>query len=121
MYKNLHQKYQKMHITTASKEKILLMLYQGAIRYGKQIQLAMKENDIKNKGIYISKLISIISELMASLDFKSGGQLAKDLEQLYIFIIDETIEANITNNVKHLENIQNILNILYTGWEKIIN
>ena len=65
---NPYRQYQKTSITTASREKILLMLYEGAIRFTKQAISAMEDNRVADKGKYISKATAILSELMATLD-----------------------------------------------------
>jgi len=95
---NPYSQYQKTQVTTASREKVLLMLYEGAIRFTKLAHSALKQKKIAEKGKYISKATAILSELMATLDFKAGGQLAIDLENLYVFMIDKLIEGNIQNN-----------------------
>jgi flagellar protein FliS len=120
MNSNPYKKYQTTHVTTASKEKILLMLYEGAIRFNKQAKAAMLENKIAEKGTYISKTTAILSELLATLDFKIGGQLAADLENLYVFMIDKLIEGNVHNKVECLEAVDGILNTLYQAWKDVI-
>jgi flagellar protein FliS len=120
MSTNAYKKYQKTQVTTASREKILLMLYEGAIRFTKLAQQHMKEKNIAEKGKYISKATAILSELMSTLDFKAGGKLAADLENLYVFMIDKLIEANITNDLEHLKVVENLLMTLYTAWKDVI-
>lgn len=117
---NPYRQYQKTAVTTASREKILLMLYEGAIRFTRQAAVAMQERRIADKGKYISKSTAIISELMATLDFKVGGQLAVDLENLYIFMIDKLIEGNIKNDVECLNHVDKLLNTLYVAWKDVI-
>jgi flagellar protein FliS len=117
---NPYKHYQKTQVTTASREKILLMLYEGAIRFTKQARVAMTEKKIADKGKYISKATAILSELMATLDFKVGGQLAHDLENLYIFMIDKLIEANIQNKVEPLDDVERLLGTLYSAWKDVI-
>lgn len=117
---NPYKTYQRTQVTTASREKILLMLYEGAIRFVKHAQVAMQEKKIADKGRYLSKATAILSELMATLDFKSGGQLAVDLESLYIFMIDKLIEGNINNDLECLKNVENILRTLHAGWQDVI-
>lgn len=117
---NPYQQYQKTSVTTASREKILLMLYEGAIRFIRQATSAMEQDKIAEKGKYISKATAIISELMATLDFKAGGDLATDLENLYIFMIDKLIEGNIENNVQKLKDVEKLLNTLYVAWKDIV-
>lgn len=117
---NPYRSYQKTAITTASREKILLMLYEGAIRFTKQAAAAMREKRIADKGKFISKATAILSELMATLDFKAGGDLALDLENLYVFMIDKLIEGNIENKVECLETVEKLLNTLYTAWKDVV-
>ena len=117
---NPYRQYQKTAVTTASREKILLMLYEGAIRFVRQGAVAMQERRIADKGKYISKATAIISELMATLDFKVGGQLAVDLESLYIFMIDKLIEGNIKNDLECLNHVDKLLNTLYVAWKDVI-
>lgn len=117
---NPYKHYQKTQVVTASREKILLMLYEGAIRFTKQARVAMTEKKIAEKGKSISKATAILSELMATLDFKIGGQLAQDLENLYIFMIDKLIEANVHNKVECLDDVERLLNTLYTAWKDVI-
>jgi flagellar protein FliS len=117
---NPYKQYQKTQVVTASREKILLMLYEGAIRFTKQARVAMNDKKIAEKGKAISKATAILSELMATLDFKIGGQLAQDLENLYIFMIDKLIEANVHNKVECLDDVEKLLNTLYTAWKDVV-
>ena len=117
---NPYKQYQKTQVVTASREKILLMLYEGAIRFTKQARAAMIDKKIADKGKAISKATAIVSELMATLDFKVGGQLAQDLENLYIFMIDKLIEANVHNKVECLDDVERLLNTLYGDWKDVI-
>lgn len=66
---NPYKKYQTTQVMTASREKILLMLYEGAIRFTKQAKVAMEQRKVAEKGTFISKATAILSELMATLDF----------------------------------------------------
>lgn len=117
---NPYSKYQTTQVTTASREKILLMLYEGAIRFTRQAQTAMDQKKVAEKGKYISKATAILSELMATLDFKVGGKLAEDLENLYIFMIDKLIEGNIENNPECLKVVEDLLRTLYSAWKDVI-
>lgn len=117
---NPYSQYQKTQVTTASRGKILLMLYEGAIRFTRQAHTALAQNKIAEKGKYISKATAILSELMATLDFKAGGQLAVDLENLYVFMIDKLIEGNIKNDPACLENVERLLKTLYEGWKDVV-
>ncbi len=117
---NPYSQYQKTQVVTASREKILLMLYEGAIRFTKHAHAALKQGKIAEKGKYISKATAILSELMATLDFKAGGQLAVDLENLYVFMIDKLIEGNIKNDPECLAHVEQLLMTLFEAWKDIV-
>ena len=117
---NPYNRYQKTKVTTASREKVLLMLYEGAIRFTKLARTAMNDKKIADKGRYISKATAILSELMATLDHKVGGDLAQDLENLYVFMIDKLIEGNINNEPECLDNVEEILRTLYSAWKDVV-
>lgn len=117
---NPYSQYQKTQVVTASREKILLMLYEGAIRFTKHAHAAMAQGKIAEKGKYISKATAILSELMATLDFKAGGQLAQDLENLYVFMIDKLIEGNIKNDPECLAHVEQLLMTLYDAWKDVV-
>ncbi|MBY0384115.1 flagellar export chaperone FliS [bacterium] len=117
---NGYSKYKKTSIESASKEKILLMLYEGAIRFIKQAKEANQNKDVKLRGEMIGRAYDIVMELASSLDFKINASVATNLEQLYIYVMEELTRANITGQEKHLENSLKILNILYDGWLKAV-
>jgi len=121
MQNNPYRAYQKTQVTTAKPEKILLMLYEGAIKFNKLAILKMKEKNVAEKGKNISKTLAIISELMNTLDHEKGGQIAADLENLYMFIMDKLIEANMYNRVEELEVVERLLTTLYTAWQDVVN
>lgn len=112
--------YKKTSIQTATKEEILLQLYQAAIKNCKLAKSAIENNEIAKKGEYIGKLQDIIIELNNSLDFEVGGDIAKELASLYDYIIYSTTQANIKIDAKPLEGVLNVLQTLYNGWHEAI-
>lgn len=112
--------YKKTSVGTASKEQILLMLYQSAIKNCKKGIEAIEQKQIAKKGEYIGKLQDIVIELNNSLDFEIGGQIAKELSTLYDYILHSSTQANIKIEKAPLESCLNILNTLYEGWAEAI-
>ncbi|BEH11563.1 MULTISPECIES: flagellar export chaperone FliS [Geobacter] len=113
--------YQNTQVGTASPEKILIMLYDGAINFSKIALERMEKKDLAGKGKYISKAQAIVSELMNTLNHDVGGGIAQRLEQLYIYVIDEYINANINNSPRALENAIRILTVLRDSWVEAID
>src|SRR5258705_29768 len=111
-----YQKYKNTSIQSASKEKILLLLYEGSIRFIKQAIVAVEKKDIAGRGMNVGRAFDIVAELNNTLNFEAGGDLAKSLEQLYMFVTDQLTKANINNDKKALENALRIMETLYSGW-----
>jgi len=112
--------YKKTSINTASKEQILLMLYQAAIKNCKKGIDAIDRKEIALKGEYIGKLQDIVIELNSSLDFEVGGDVAKELSSLYDFILFSSTQANIKIDREPLEGCLSVLTTLYDGWQEAI-
>lgn len=112
--------YKKTSVETASKEQILLMLYQAAIKNCKKAMEAIDQKNIAKKGEYIGKMQDIVVELSNSLDFEVGGDVAKELASLYDYILYSSTQANIKIEKAPLEGCLKVLNTLYDGWTEAI-
>lgn len=112
--------YKKTAVSTASKEQILLMLYQAAIKNCKKAIEAIEAKNIAAKGEYIGKLQDIVIELNNSLDFEVGGDIAKELSSLYDYMLFASTQANIKIDPEPLHGCLNVLNTLYEGWSEAI-
>ena len=112
--------YKKTSVQTASKEQILLMLYQAAIKNCKKAIDAIEAKDVAKKGEFIGKLQDIVIELNNSLDFEVGGEIAKELSSLYDYVLYSSTQANIKIDKEPLMGCLNVLNTLYDGWASAI-
>lgn len=115
--------YKETSIKTASGGKLILMLYDGAI---KQIDIAIdlidkgpKHYDKTNNAII--KAQDIVTELMVSLDFEKGGDIAKNLFSLYMFFNQQMVNANISKDKELLERIRKLISDLRETWGEVIN
>lgn len=115
-----YKAYQSTQVTTAKPEKVLLMLYEGCIKFVRVAKMKIQENKIADKGKNLSKALAIVSELINTLDHEVGGQLSQDLEALYMFIIDKLIEANIHNKIEDLETVERLMMTLYEAWVDVV-
>lgn len=113
-------KYKQTSVTTASRGQVLLMLYEGAIRFSKLAVEGIKKNDRAQKGTYIGKVQDIVNELSLSLNHEVGGEISRDLERLYNYMIEQLTEANMKNDEKPLETIIKLLETLLDGWKSAV-
>lgn len=87
--------YQQNSVNTASKERLLLMLLDGLVKFIRQGLAGIEEKDIKKSNTNLTKAQSIILELIASLNMEAGGDISKSLSLLYDYMHRRLVEANI--------------------------
>ena len=112
--------YQNNQVTTASPEQILIMLYDGAIRFVRQAKLAIVDGRQGDKSIAIGKAVAIITEFSNTLDYEVGGEIAVDLSRLYDFMIRELSAVNARSKVDRLEPVEKILQDLRDAFTEAI-
>lgn len=92
--------YQQNSVNTASKEKLLIMLYEGLVKFIKQAISALEENDLQKAHTNFIKAQNIILEFMATLNMEIGGELSKSLMALYDYMYRRLVEANTKKNIE---------------------
>jgi flagellar protein FliS len=113
--------YKQMQISTASPAQILILLYEGAIQNVKKAILAIEQKNTADKGKYIGKAHDIINELTLSLNHEVAGQIAKDLERLYNFMVSQLLKANVDSDKEPLVAVQKNLETLLEGWKGAVS
>lgn len=108
--------YFENQVNTASPEQLLIMLYNGAIRFVGEAEEAMANKKIAYRGERISKAIAILSELSATLDHEIGGEIAADLESLYDYMIRTLLAANIQDDASKLVEVREMLSGMRDTW-----
>lgn len=107
-------------VASASPHRLILMLYEGAIAAIASAQQDVRLKNVAAKGEAISKAISIIDGgLKASLDLNVGGELARNLSELYDYMGRRLLQANIRNDAAALEEVRQLLLQLAGAWESL--
>lgn len=112
--------YQKTSITTASKEELVLMLYNGAIKYTRQALEFLRNKNIAESSKNVCRAQAIIVELLNALNFEAGGEIAKNLEYLYSLMVDNLTQANFQKQEAPLELNLQILEKLKDAWTQAL-
>lgn len=116
---NMNQ-YQQNQVNTASPEQILLMLYDGAIRFTRRAIAGIEKNQPELRISGVSKTMAIIAEFSNSLNHEVGGRIAEDLDALYHFMMRELTSANLNNDVKKLRTVEKLLMDLRLTWGEAV-
>ena len=120
--------YKETRIKTASQGQLIIMLYAEAVRQLDQALYLLEMNDTGKKdpgriekiGKAVVKTQEIVSELMVSLDFEQGGDIARNLFALYTWFNRELMEANISQDARRISGVRNLLDDLRGAWQEIV-
>ena len=117
--KNPYNQYKLTEINTANQGKLIVMLYDGAIKF---LNIALNNMDIKTYDVVntnILKAQDIITELLLSLNMKEGGEISSNLFNLYLYFKKRLLEANIQKSSEIVQEVLNHLTLLRESWNKI--
>jgi flagellar secretion chaperone FliS len=117
----LHNEYRHNEVVTSSQGKLIIMMYEGALKCVTFALEGIDSKDLAKKGIHIKKTHDIINELSCALDMEKGGDVAQKLESLYQFILHQLTVANVKSDRKALESIVNVLTPLMEAWKELLD
>lgn len=106
-------------IETASPHELIDLLIQGARSHIATAQGNIQRNQIKEKGEHIGKAISIIEGLKMSLNHDKGGEIAENLLQLYDYVQQILLKANLKNDEDLLARSNMLLAEVHQAWQAI--
>ncbi|MDA8053592.1 MAG: flagellar export chaperone FliS [Deltaproteobacteria bacterium] len=115
-----YDNYQDIDALTADQGKLILMAYEGTINFVKMAKERLMANDYAGKSINISNAVAIINELRSRIDIEKGGETAKNLNNLYIFLSMHLTTANLKKDAHKMDEAVKILENLYNGWVNIV-
>lgn len=127
-YPNALSAYRETRIRTASQGQLVIMLYDEAV---KQLDRGLELLALNSQGKrdpsrieQISKAVvkaqEIITELMVSLDFEQGGEIANNLFSLYTWFNRELLEANLAQNGDRIKAVRNMVDELRGAWHEVV-
>jgi flagellar protein FliS len=112
--------YLASQVNTASPEQLMLMLYDGAVRFAALAIKAIEENDLDKRSTYINKTYAILAEFAATLNHNQDAQLAENLDALYNYMQQQLMNANLHNDPEPVKEVKTMLSDLRQTWAKAI-
>jgi len=112
--------YKKASVTTKDQCTLILMLYDGAIRFLKVALTKIDEEDIEGAHQQLVKAKNIVGELLSSLKTEQGGDVGTGLQSLYTYIYNRLIDANIQKEKEPIIEVIDLLDEIREGWREIV-
>src|SRR5947207_15120522 len=98
---------------------LVVMLYDGALRFIAVARAAMERGDIPARAEAVSRALAIVSELQNTLDLEKGGEVAERLDGLYQFVTGRLMDASFTRNLASLDEATRVLAELRSAWSAV--
>ena len=119
-YNKYIKQYQTSNINTATPEKLMILLFDGALQFLQKAKIAIAEGNLKERSINIDGARKIIRELMRTIDLENGNDVSKQLFKLYNKMVMNLIKANVQRNAALIDTvIEDVSNIRW-GFQKAI-
>ena len=118
-YSNYQNAYKKASVNTLDQTKLIIMLYDGAIKNANFAVEYMKSGEIEKVHDSLIKTKNIVTELLATLNMDHGGEIAKNLKSLYSYMFSLLIEANMEKKSEPVLNVIDLLKELRGAWVQI--
>jgi flagellar protein FliS len=111
--------YRQTQVRSRTPLELVVMLYDGALRFLATAASAMERGDIPARREAMSRALAIIGELQNTLDLEQGGELAASLDELYAYATRRLLEATQQHDAARVEEVRRLLEILRDGWSQI--
>ncbi len=111
--------YLQAQVETASPTRLVILLYEGAVRFCYLGAEAMSAGNLEEQNKNILRAQKIVSELMGSLNKESGGEVAENLMRVYLYMLDRLVDANFEDNSKAIHEVIGLLGELKASWEEV--
>ncbi len=115
---NAYNSYKANSVNFASKEQLLLMLVEGAVKYAKIGRQAIADKDIEKSHKNIIRTQDIFYELIATLDVSKAPGWGQNLMNIYEFIVDRLIQANLKKDVKLMDEVIPLIENVRDTWNE---
>lgn len=112
--------YMNQEVQTASQEQLLIMLYDGAIRFLNAAKQGLADDNMEKAHNNVIKTQRILMEFMTTLDMETGGEMAKNLFQLYEYLHYRLVQANLKKDLAMMDEVLDHLKELKMTWEEAI-
>ena len=119
-YNKYIKQYQTNNITTATPEKLMVMLFDGAIQFLQKAKTAIEEKNLQERASNIEGARKIIRELMRTIDLENGNDVSKSLFRLYNRMAMKLIKANVSKNIDLIDEVLEDLSNIRWGFQKAI-
>ena len=114
-----YEQYRRVQMETANSVELVVLLYQGAIRFLNRAAIAIERRDLGEAHANLIRSQEIIAELRCCLN-PQAGEMAERFRKLYTFMLERLTEANVSKRRKPIDEVLGLLQPLLSAWQEIV-
>ncbi len=112
--------YQESQVLTASREQLLLLTYDGVLRFLARARRGLERSDYHEKHVGLSRAQALIIELGRTLDFTAAPELAESLARIYGFLVEELARADANDDGEQIGRVMELVAELRATWAEAL-
>ena len=112
--------YRRTSVQSSSPLELVMMLYDGAIRFVIEAREAIARNDVRARTTAVSRALAIVAELQNTLNLKEGGDIGRELDRLYTYMSGRLLEVTSKGDDDAAKEVHKLLTTLREGWSQIV-
>jgi len=117
--KQSYKAYSKTDVNTSDQLTLIIMLYEGLLRFLKKAMIKIEENDVEAAHNYFVRSKDIVNELLSTLHAEKGGDIGNNLRELYLYMFRRIVEANLKKDMEISEDVYQVAKTLHEGWVQL--
>src|SRR5687768_2903464 len=111
--------YRKTSVQSSSPLGLVVMLYDGAIKFVLEAREAIARNDVRARTAAVSRALAIVAELQNTLNLKEGGEVGRELDRLYSYLNTRLLDITAKADDEAAKEVHKLLSTLRDGWSQI--
>jgi len=118
-YAHAADAYRRTQVQSGTPLELVVMLYDGALRFLAQAQDAVERRDIESRHVALDKTLAIVGHLQSTLDIERGGAVAEELDRLYCYVSERLLAGAMHNDPNALKEAAGLLTNLRDAWHTV--
>ncbi len=111
--------YRRVEAQSRSPLELVVMLYDGALRFLGEAREASTRSDRGGRAIALRKAMAIVAELQSTLNLEAGGTVAKEMDRLYTYVTERLVDASVKRDDKAIDEVRKLLTTVRSGWADV--
>ncbi|HEX4997698.1 MAG TPA: flagellar export chaperone FliS [Terriglobia bacterium] len=111
--------YRQVEVCGSNRVQLVVMLYDGAIRFLRDASIAAEKNDVRRRGFAVNRALAILGELQSTLNFEEGAEIAQSLDRLYTYLTGSILDANLKGESDGFAEAIRLLQVLNSAWTEV--